>query len=174
MTDKPAGKHLYAVNEPAIARDALVLLDLGDIQFLLQGGLASLLPISAMQPTTGELACGFVEFEGKSLSVFSLNRNLQLQVPASTGAHALAIMVADDQAFALACCNLEKLAGPAPVLYPVPVSMTSRKQPFQEFAVIDNRAVGLSCALELWRLLCLRGASFLAGNKGQALFQQGA
>lgn len=160
MTDD---KIIHAVNDAAPARDSLVLLDLIGIQFLLRGDIISLRPISQLQPigqlqlAVDNLACGALEFEGALLPVFYVNHNLQLQTHVDSRCAAVAILAAGSQRFALACLGLEKQA--TPVFYPVPRSMSSRKQPFKEFAVINQKAVGLTSGSELLRVLQLRGVS---------------
>ncbi len=175
MTDD---KNLHAVASGTQARDSLVLIDMAEIQFLLSGDIVSLAPIDLMQltadqmqPAADELACGYLMFEDELVPVFSLNRNLQLQTVADSRCIALAILSAGSQRFGLACLNVEKQSDGMPVFYPVPVCMSSRKQPFSEFAVINQRAVGLTSAAELLRVLRLRGVNLLGR---QTVKRQGA
>jgi hypothetical protein len=149
---------LVAVPTTAPTPDTLVVLNLSEIQFLLQAGVESLLPIKDMRPPSDELACGSLEFEGELIPVFCLDHHLQLQAVAGSTCVAVALLSNGSQRFGLVCLGLEKWANPAPVFYRVPVCMTSRKQPFSEFAVIDNKVVGLTSAAELLRVLGLRGA----------------
>lgn len=166
MTDD---NYLHALGSPLPARDSLLLLDMGEIHFFVQGDVISLLPINQMQHTSAKLECGSVEFEAEQLPVFYFNDHLQLLSQAPEHCAAVVLMVAGDSRFGIACSSLQKYTGPAPMFYSVPVSMSSRKQPFSEFAVIENRAVGLVSAEELLRVARLRGASVANQRHAQRL-----
>lgn len=170
MTDD---NNLYAVGDTAQARNSLVLLDMVEIQFLLQGDIVSLLPVSQMLPSPDDCACGSLEFEGELLPVFYVNRNLQLQTMADSRCTALVILSTGLQRFGLACLGVEKQSGAVPAFYSVPVCMSSRKQPFNEFAIINHKAIGLTSAAELLRVLHLRGANIVSQqpSQRQSIFQ---
>lgn len=158
MTDD---KNLQAVASKLQVRDSLVLIEMVEKQFLLAGDILSLVPIKQMQPATHEYACGSLLYEGELVPVFQFNRNLQLQSVADSRCLVLAMLSSGTQRFALTCLNIEKLSEVMPVFYPVPRCMSSRKQPFGEFAVINQKAVGLTSGAELLGVLRLRGASLL-------------
>jgi hypothetical protein len=78
----------------------------------------------------------------------------------------------ESRLFAICCSGLEKLAIADLHFYKVPLSMSSRKQPFTEFAVVNHVAAGLSSAADLWQLLSLRKAvQAIPPAKAQTLIQ---
>ena len=109
-------------------------------------------------PSKAASACGEIEFNQQTVPVFALNKALQLQPQLPSVEMILVVLQYESCLFALCCSELEKLNASDLHFYPVPQSMSSRKQPFAEFAIVNHVAAGLTSAAELWRLLSLRNA----------------
>jgi len=166
MTDD---KNLYAVADRTPEPDSLVLLDMVEIQMFTSGDIVSIVPFNQMQSSLDDFTCGSLEFEGELIPVFYLNRHLQLQPAADSRCAALAILSTGTQRFGVACLGIQKYEAALPAFYSVPVCMSSRKQPFNEFAVVNQKAVGLTSAAELLRVLRLRGAALANPQSAQRL-----
>lgn len=102
-------------------------------------------------------SCGYLDYEAQRYPVFCFNKALQLQNRLEAHHRVLVLLRHQGQHFALACRALIKLELQNYPVYPVPLSMSSRKQPFNRFAMINDAALGLSSAAELLALLELRG-----------------
>lgn len=103
-------------------------------------------------------ACGEIEFEQQVIPVFAFNKALQLQTRLPSSHMTLVVLQYESRLFAICCSGLEKLNAADLHFHDVPLSMSNRKQPFAEFAIVNNLAAGLSSAAELWRLLHFRKA----------------
>lgn len=131
-------------------------------------------PLESASPLSSQL-CGYLEFEQQRYPVFCLNKALQLQTTLEEKHRVLVLLQHQEQSFALACCALTKLEQDHYPIYPVPRSMSSRKQPFREFALLNERALGLSSAAELLTLLKARGVRLRGGQLSQTVaIRQGA
>lgn len=147
-----------------------LLLPAADVVTLLPGNLL-IAPVETASPLAAQ-TCGYVEFEQQRYPVFCLNKALQLQSRLETHHRVLVLLRHQQQAFALACSSLSKLDTREYPVYPVPRSMSSRKQPFTSFALIGDTALGLSSAADLLALLQARGVQVRAQAARGAL--QGA
>ncbi|RZA09586.1 MAG: hypothetical protein EOO68_00600 [Moraxellaceae bacterium] len=191
ISDKSgAGKKLLAlapkINSP---ESNFVLMDCGDFSFLLPGNeivsLLSVQQIVALPQSVHD--CGYAEFEKSTYPVFSFNKAMQLQTSLKDAHNAIVLLHHRDANFAVSCMSVQKIddvnntsasseAGSATplIFFEVPVCMRSRKQPFTEFAIINNRAVGLTSASALFTLLRLRGAKLQMQKHAAASALQGA
>jgi CheW-like domain len=158
-----AHKKLQAITASSKADEPLVLMDCGELSLLVSSkDIVTLMPAQKMLPSNVAQACGALELEQQHISVFAFNKALQLQTDLLSNQLTLVVLQQLSHKFAIACCSLEKLETPDLHFFSVPISMSSRKQPFTQFAVLNNRAAGLVSAASLWRLLQLRGVSFPA------------
>ena len=117
--------------------------------------------------------CGYLELYEKNYAVFCFDKTLQLHTEISAKHNAVVLLKHKEYLFGISCCELLKQQISPLTLYSVPPSMRSRKQPFTEFAVINNRAVGLSSVAALYALLHLRGVIFAAQQTSQTSTLQG-
>lgn len=158
------------------ATPPMVHLDWDDFSLLLPtSDLASLAAPRELGAASEQIpqSCGSLEFEGIDFPVFCLNKSLQIQPALSGQDRSIVLLKTQGYCFGISCCALGKLDVPLGTLYAVPPSMTSRKQPFTQFALINQRAMGLSSAAALLALLKLRGVriqpqqdSLMATRKG--------
>lgn len=157
---------------PAMVSPERVHLDGGEFGLLLPAEeVVTLLPSSkliAPTDTASSLAaqtCGYLEFDQQRYPVFCLNKALQLQSRLEAHHQVLVLLRHQQQFFALAGRSLNKLEAHGYPIYPVPRSMSSRKQPFSSFALINDAALGLSSAADLLDLLQVRGVQIRAQNQ---------
>ena len=163
--DKRTSHRLEVAPAAAELASPLFLLDQGDLCLLVSGSdIASLAAATQITAAVDAQSCGLVPFEQGAVPVFCINKNLQLNAQLPTTHTALVILQEQGFYFALACIDVIKLTGEALVNYSVPTSMSSRKQPFTDFAIIGNRAAGFTNAASLAELLRSRGVSFALGN----------
>lgn len=158
LTEK---NQLRAVPTTRNADEPLALLDCGEFSLLISSkDIVTLM--SAQKIITSNLAqaCGAIEFEQQHIPVFALNKALQLSANLSANQLTLVVLQHQTRLFALGCSALEKIEIPDLQFFSVPISMSSRKQPFTQFAVLNNRAAGLTSAANLSRLLDMRGVIF--------------
>lgn len=139
----------------------LVMINCSDFSFLLAGDeVVSLLPVQQIvsQPLSVH-DLGYVEFEQRIYPVFCFNKALQLQMSLKELHTTVILFNHREHYFGISGVDVEKVGEQNSVtFYKVPICMRSRKQPFTEFAVINNRAAGLASASSLFTLLRLRGA----------------
>jgi hypothetical protein len=158
LTEK---SQLRAVPTTHNADEPLALIDCGELSLLISSkDIVTLMSAQKIIASTLVQACGAIEFEQQQIPVFALNKALQLSANLSANQLTLVVVQHQTRLFALGCCALEKIERPDLQLFSVPVSMSSRKQPFTQFAVLNNRAAGLTSAANLSRLLELRGVDF--------------
>jgi chemotaxis signal transduction protein len=148
--------------------EPLALIDFGDVSFLVSSkDIFTLMSTQKMTASVLDQACGEIILEDATLPVFALNKALQLS--SERPANHLTLVVLEYQArlFGLCCITLEKIDACNLHFFSVPVTMSSRKQPFSQFAVVNNRAAGVTSAANLFRLLQTRGVTFpeLFGNE---------
>jgi hypothetical protein len=156
-----AHKKLQAITTSPKTDEPLVLMDCGELSLLVSSkDIVTLMPVKKMLPSRVLQACGELEFEQQHISVFAFNKALQLQTDLLSNQLTLVVLQQQSHKFAVACCSVEKIEAPDLHFFPVPISMSSRKQPFTQFAVLNNCAAGLVSAASLWRLLQLRGVRF--------------
>jgi hypothetical protein len=152
------------------AAASLVFIDCGEFNLLLPGDeIISLAPAPQLTRSQSDQHCGYIEFEQNSYPVFCLNKPLQLQSELLPSHKVIVLLEHIDYRFGISCCELTKVSDLSHAMsmlqenkmtfYKVPVCMTSRKQPFSEFAIINNQAAGLSSASALFSLLQLRGVT---------------
>jgi hypothetical protein len=157
---------LSLVKDDPLAVAHLVMLECGDITLLLPSdeivSMVSSAELTAQQDSSS--ICGTVEFMQQSYSVFSINKALQLSAELSPQQQVIVLFSAQQSWFALACQNIKKLEAQPTRIFAVPSSMRSRKQPFSEFAIIDNEAVGVSSSVQLLAFLHMRGAHVSASQ----------
>lgn len=103
-------------------------------------------------------ACGEIEFNQHSVPVFAFTKALQLQPQLPVEQMTLVVLQYESYLFAICCSELKKLNAVDLHFYTVPLSMSSRKQPFTQFAIVNHVAAGLSSTAQLWRLVRLRKA----------------
>lgn len=177
VKDYPAGEPSLA--PPATATPERVYMDGGEFGLLLPAAdvvtLLASTTLVAPSETTSQLAaqtCGYLEFDQQRYPVFCLNKALQLQSRLESHHRVLVLLRHEQQYFALACSSLNKLDRYDYPIYPVPRSMSSRKQPFDSFALVGDAALGLSSAADLLELLQVRGVQIRAQQNQRSL--QGA
>lgn len=170
MTDVLAGES-PSLAPPATASPERVRLDGGEFGLLLPAAdVVTLMPgnrLSAPTDTASSLvaqSCGYLEYGQQRYPVFCLNKALQLQSRLEPCHQVLVLLRHQQQGFALACRSLTKLETQDYPVYPVPRSMSSRKQPFSRFALIGEVALGLSSAADLLKLLQVRGVQVREQN----------
>jgi hypothetical protein len=160
----PDKKQLTLAPQTNLPASELVLMDCGEISLLISSNEVISL-VSAQQLVAqpqSSFDCGYVEFEQQYYSIFCFNKSLQLQPSMNVESTTIVLFNAQNILFGICCRELTKQNATGLTLYAVPPSMRSRKQPFTEFAIIDNRAVGLSSVAALIALLRLRGAKLIA------------
>ena len=152
---------LRAIPSSHNADDPLALIDCGELSLLLSSkDIVTLMSAQKIIAPSVTQACGAIDFEQLQIPVFSLNKALQLTDKLSANQLTLVVLQYQTRIFAVSCCALEKIEISGFQFFPVPVSMSSRKQPFTHFAVLNNRAAGLTSAANLSRLLDIRGVVF--------------
>ncbi len=152
---------LRAVATAHNADEPLALLDCGELGLLISSkDIVTLTSSQKIIASNFVQACGAIEFEQQQIPVFALNKALQLTANLSANQLTLVVLQHQTRIFALACCSLEKIEMPDLQFFTVPLSMSSRKQPFTQFAVLNNRAAGLTSAANISRLLEMRGVEF--------------
>jgi len=164
-TNKPP---LRAVAQSTVADEPLAFIDFGDVSFLVSSkDIFTLMSTQKITTPVLDQSCGEIILEDATLPVFSVNKALQLS--SERPANHLTLVVLQHQArlFGLSCITLEKIDARNLHFFSVPVTMSSRKQPFTQFAVVNNRAAGVTSAANLFRLLQARGVVFpeLIGNE---------
>jgi hypothetical protein len=155
---------LAAVPVSAAMAPAYVLADCGELKLLFpHGDLVSLVAAQTLvaQPQT-ELDCGYIDFKQQRFTIFSINRALQLLPTVSAEQSTILLLRHESYCFGLSCLDVVKQSAPPSLIFSVPPSMQSRKQPFTEFTLQQNCAVGISSAAEVLALLRLRGAKLTA------------
>lgn len=164
---------LRAVESSPDAVEPLALMDCGDLCLLVSSkDIVTLMSAQKIIATDIPYACGVIEFEQMCVPVFSFNKTLQLQAQLPSEHMTLVLLQHESRVFAVCCAALEKIEVADLNIYSVPISMSSRKQPFTRFSVVNKRAAGLSSAAELWRLLALRNAvQAIPVSDGQVFFQ---
>lgn len=154
------GENKLQVVAPAShSAEPLALINCGEFSLLISSQDIVTL-ISAQKIVTSKVTqtCGEIEFEQQMIPVFVFNKALQLQPQLPSTPMTLVVLQHESYLFAICCLSLEKLNAADLHFHKVPLSMSNRKQPFAEFAIVNNIAAGLSSAAELWRLLSLRKA----------------
>lgn len=138
--------------------------------------LVSLIAPQQITQTAGDLAesLGSVIFQDQSYPVFCLNTTLQLQPHIDAAYTTLALLRTGEHYLGIVCHSFIKLASEQDPIHALPPSMKSRRQPFTEFRVIDNRIWGLSSAAALVELLATRGLQIKAQQTAQAPNYRGA
>lgn len=160
----PDKKPLALAPQANLLAAELVLLDCDEISLLISSSEVISL-VSAQQLVAqpqSSFDCGYVEFEQQYYSIFCFNKSLQLQPSMNPESTTLVLFNAQNILFGICCHELTKQNAAGLTLHAVPPSMRSRKQPFTEFAILDNRAVGLSSVTALIALLRLRGAKLIS------------
>lgn len=155
----------------------MVHLDCGDFGLLVPSrDLVSLLAPQQIIARSEQLpeSCASVDFDGQRYPVFCLNKALQLQSALEAKHRALVLLCTQGYGFGVACYALTKLDTELKEIYPVPPSMSSRKQPFSEFALVNDQALGLSSAAALLALLKLRGVKILPLQDSHSVMRKGA
>lgn len=166
---------LRAVKTAASLVEPLALMDCGEFSLLISSkDIVTLMSAQKIIASTMAHTCGALEFEQNIIPVFAFNKALQLQPKLFSTQITLVIIRHESYLFALCCSALEKLEMADLGFYAVPLSMSSRKQPFSQFAVINKRAAGLTSAADLWRLLSMRNATQTIPRIKTQEFVQGA
>jgi chemotaxis signal transduction protein len=139
--------------------EPLALMDCGEFSLLMSSkDIVTLMSAQKIIASSAAQTCGTVEYEQQIIPVFAFNKAFQLQPKLPFAQMTLVIFQHQSRLFAVCCSALEKIESADLHFYKVPPSMSSRKQPFAQFAVVNERAAGLSSAAELWRLLAMRNA----------------
>lgn len=150
---------LRAVMPTSNAVEPLALMDCGEFSVLVSSkDIVTLMSAQKIITSSSVQTCGAVEYEQHIVPVFAFNKALQLQPTLPSAQMTLVILQHQTCLFAVCCSALEKIEAADLHFYKVPLSMSSRKQPFAQFAIVNKRATGLSSAAELWRLLAMRNA----------------
>lgn len=171
----PDEKQLTLAPQVSPLAPELVLMDCGELSVLISSNEVISL-VSAQQLVAqpqSPLDCGYLEFEQQYYPIFCFNKSLQLQPSISAESSTIVLFNAQNILFGICCDELTKQNAAALTIHSVPPSMRSRKQPFTEFAIINNRAVGLSSVADLIALLRLRGVK-LVSQSGSASALLGA
>lgn len=143
----------------AALAEPLALMDCGEFSLLISSkDIVTLMSAQKIITSAAAHTCGAVEFEQQIIPVYAFTKALQLQSQLPAAQMTLVIIQHQSYLFALGCSALEKIEMADLHFYSVPLSMSSRKQPFAQFAVVNKRAAGLTNASELWRLLAMRNA----------------
>ena len=151
---------LRAIPTSQSADEPLALIDCGEFSLLISSkDIVTLMSAQKITASNIAQACGAIEFDHQQIPVFGFNKALQLTEKLSANQLTLVVLNYQARLFAVGCCALEKIEIPELQFFPVPVSMSSRKQPFTQFAVLNNRAAGLTSAANLSRLLDMRATS---------------
>ncbi|RYY75086.1 MAG: hypothetical protein EOO52_12325 [Gammaproteobacteria bacterium] len=152
---------LRAVAPSAAIDEPLALLDFGDMSLLVSSkDIFTLMSTQKMMSPTLTQACGEIVVDENCLPVFAMNKTLQLSSERPSSHLTLVVLQHQTLMFGWCCVTLEKIDMQELQFFPVPVSMSSRKQPFSHFAVINHRAAGLTSAAGLLQLLEARGVVF--------------
>lgn len=152
---------LRAIPTSQSADEPLALIDCGEFSLLISSkDIVTLMSSQKIIASSVAQACGAIEFEQQQIPVFALNKALQLSPNLSANQLTLVVLQHQARIFAVCCCALEKIETSDLQFFTVPLSMSSRKQPFTQFAVLNNRAAGLTNAENLSRLLDARGVVF--------------
>lgn len=163
---------LRGLEPPVTADESLVFLNVGDFGLLTPGTeIYTLMPAQKIQVL--DSGVGSVLVDEYQVPVFGLNKGLQIlpQLPAT---HMTVVVFRHDiRLFAFGCARIQKLDRRDVCIYPVPISMSSRKQPFSNFAIIDQCAAGLINAKSLWQLLVERKFNHLVGLAAEPVLVQG-
>ncbi|MES2822899.1 MAG: chemotaxis protein CheW [Pseudomonadota bacterium] len=160
----PDKKPLTLAPQANLLASELALMDCGEISLLIPTNeIISLVSAQQLvaQPQSS-FDCGYLEFEQQYYSIFCFNKSLQLQPSMNPESTTMVLFNAQNILFGVCCHELTKQNATGLTFHAVPPSMRSRKQPFTEFAILDNRAVGLSSVAALIALLRLRGAKLIS------------
>lgn len=135
--------------------------DLHQMQFLVPG--EDTLTLSQWQPSeqATRLHCGTLLFEQDYYPVFALDAGFRLQPEGSPQCPGALLLETGGDIFGLACRGVTKLQGELPARFTVPACMHGRRQPFNEFVLLQNRATPLTNAETLAHLLKQLGARFI-------------
>ena len=159
---------LRAVAQSEVAAEPLAFIDFGDVSFLVSSkDIFTLMSTQKITTPVLNQSCGEIIIEDATLPVFALNKALQLGSERPTNHLTLVVLQHQARLFGFCCITLEKIDARNLHFFPVPITMSSRKQPFSQFAVVNNRAAGLTSAANLFQLLQARGVVFpeLIGNE---------
>lgn len=150
---------LRAVTPSSTPAEPLALMDCGEFSLLISSkDIVTLVSAQKIIASVSAHTCGAIEFEQQEIPVFLFSKTLQLQSALPAEHKTLVVIQHQSNLFALCCSALEKMELDNLHFFAVPLSMSSRKQPFTQFAVVNKRAAGLTSAAELWRLLTMRNA----------------
>lgn len=119
-----------------------------------------------------EKACGSIEFSGNMYPVFCFNKALTLLGSMTENHSSVVILREKNFCFGISCGSLEKWHAPKHKVYPVPPSMSSHKQPFTSFTIVEQHAMGFSSAELLHKLLCVHGVKLESGINTKVASQQ--
>lgn len=154
-----SAKKLQVVAPVPHSSESLAFINCDEFSLLISSKeIVILMSANKIMPSKAVHACGEIEFEQQMIPVFSFNKALQLQPQLPSAQMTLVVLQHEGRLFAIGCSGLEKLNAADLHFHKVPLGMTNRKQPFSEFAIVNNFAAGLSSTAELWRLLSLRKA----------------
>jgi hypothetical protein len=168
-------KKLRALAPSINSVEPLALMDCGEFSLLVSSkDIVTLMAAQKIISSTNTQSCGVIDYEQKSIPVFAFNKALQLQPNLPSTHMTLVVLQHQSRLFAVCCSALEKLEPAELTFFAVPLSMSSRKQPFAQFSVINKRAAGLTSAAELWQLLALRNAVNTMPMVDQQLLAQSA
>ena len=166
ISENSAGKfenkgQLRAVTPSSVADEPMALLDFGDLGFLVSSkDIFTLISTQKMAAPSVSQACGEVAIEEHKIPVFAIGKALQLNAERPANHLTLVVLQHNMQLFGFTCVTFEKVDLHDLNFFQVPVSMSSRKQPFSQFAVVNNRAAGLTSSADLLRMLEARGVTF--------------
>lgn len=170
-SDSGAEKTPLCVVDAVNPQDDFVLINTGEFSLLLAvSALVAVIPFDSYRVSGHLTNKGRIEFQGECIAIFSLTKLLQLDMldfssPTQTS---VAVLEYQQQRFGITCCDLDKCERSSLTLFDVPVSMTSRKQPFTQFAIVNNCAAGLASVADIVRLLRVRGADIAAVSTASA------
>ncbi|GGY74783.1 hypothetical protein GCM10011613_20310 [Cellvibrio zantedeschiae] len=175
LNNSDAGPRIHAVKSSAGSPEPLALMDCGEFSLLISSkDIVTLASATKIIASTMAHTCGAIEHEQQIIPVFAFNKALQLQSNLPSAQMTLIIIQYDNYLFALCCKALEKIEVADVHFFDVPLSMSSRKQPFTQFAVVNKRAAGLTSASQLWRLLTMRNAAQTIPQLKSRILTQGA
>ena len=170
----PAPKKLRSVPlQKRALPESMAWLDCGEFHLIIPSAdIVTLMPLQLMtaqlisQESQSIIEAGFVDYDHHRVPVFNLSKSFQLQPQLNEQHKIIVLFKESDVYFGLVGRELTKLSDVALKVFSVPLCMSSRKQPFTEFTIHNQRAAGVSSANALLTLLRLRGVKSLTAGAG--------
>ena len=167
-SDMGGSASLTLVQTKSAFKGSLVVMDCGDFSLCIpsQDAVSVVSCKELVVLPQWEESCGYVDVMEQRYPVFCITKSLQLQKTIAQEHHVIVLLSAQQYFFAISCRAISKIESAQLQIFSVPVAMRSRKQPFSEFAIVDDRAVGLTSAAHVLAFLQLRGAKLAFQDEG--------